>query len=555
MTRRFSTLVLVGSVLGVTGCDDSVPLSPEPADQGQSLSTAEAELPVFNVTAGDVEPTLATLEYYDDAYQSYSLSVARKTWFTLTTLDYPEVLGVPKFNPALGELHSAQLIIDGGLAGRMISHALGPYYVSSTYDLSFTAGLGGHPIAGEPPIQLTVGWRGSHSLARFIPDPYISRTLDDYKSYGFNQTYTGADAEQFIALYPGSRISFSQTAGRFLHASATHSGLALGNFLSIANEPPIGQTKPGLFTLVTVVATIINDSDGHGLFTFSDLHGAGAAFFSIRVRYQYYPFTDTDQDGIPNVDDPDDDNDGVTDEKDAFPLDATEWSDIDGDGIGDNADPDDDNDGQSDDDEITCGSDPLDAASISLDTDGDGWPNCVDDNDDNDGALDVDDAFPLDPSETSDNDGDRIGDNADLDDDNDGQSDDDEAVCGTDPLDASSISPDWEGDGRPDCADPDDDNDGVNDEDDRFPRSDIRPTVVVGGYDSGVTNQGLDDGATFNDLIGECGLAAGNHGQFTSCVSRLTNEWKTAGLITGEQKGSIQQVAAHGGGHVSLQQE
>ena len=43
--------------------------------------------------------------------------------------------------------------------------------------------------------------------------------------------------------------------------------------------------------------------------------------------------------------DADDDNDGVSDSGDEFPLDASEWLDTDSDGIGNNADPDDDNDG------------------------------------------------------------------------------------------------------------------------------------------------------------------------------------------------------------------
>ena len=53
---------------------------------------------------------------------------------------------------------------------------------------------------------------------------------------------------------------------------------------------------------------------------------------------------DTDEDGIGNNADTDDDGDGVLDTEDAFPLDATEAYDADGDGIGDNADDDDDND-------------------------------------------------------------------------------------------------------------------------------------------------------------------------------------------------------------------
>ena len=44
----------------------------------------------------------------------------------------------------------------------------------------------------------------------------------------------------------------------------------------------------------------------------------------------------TDRDGIGNNADPDDDNDGVEDGADAFPLDVGESVDTDGDGIGNN---------------------------------------------------------------------------------------------------------------------------------------------------------------------------------------------------------------------------
>ena len=55
-----------------------------------------------------------------------------------------------------------------------------------------------------------------------------------------------------------------------------------------------------------------------------------------------------------------------------------------------------------------------------MDTDGDGVGNNADTDDDNDGVLDINDAFPLDSSESLDTDGDGIGNNADTDDDNDG---------------------------------------------------------------------------------------------------------------------------------------
>ena len=54
---------------------------------------------------------------------------------------------------------------------------------------------------------------------------------------------------------------------------------------------------------------------------------------------------DTDSEGIPDIQDYDDDNDGAMDEHDAFPLDPKETTDLDGDGIGDNADTDDDGNG------------------------------------------------------------------------------------------------------------------------------------------------------------------------------------------------------------------
>jgi hypothetical protein len=76
---------------------------------------------------------------------------------------------------------------------------------------------------------------------------------------------------------------------------------------------------------------------------------------------------DNDGDGAGDVCDADDDNDGVPDSSDAFPLDNTETVDTDGDGIGNNADGDDDGDGLSDQDEAVWGSDPL-----VVDSDGDG---------------------------------------------------------------------------------------------------------------------------------------------------------------------------------------
>lgn len=90
------------------------------------------------------------------------------------------------------------------------------------------------------------------------------------------------------------------------------------------------------------------------------------------------------------VEDTDDDNDGVPDISDAFPLDPSEQLDTDFDGTGNNADLDDDNDGVLDTDDAL----PLNPSEW-LDTDIDGIGNNADDDDDNDGVPDYIDAEPL----------------------------------------------------------------------------------------------------------------------------------------------------------------
>jgi len=244
---------------------------------------------------------------------------------------------------------------------------------------------------------------------------------------------------------------------------------------------------------------------------------------------------DTDGDGTGDVVDPDDDNDGVLDSEDTFPLDPNETADTDGDGIGNNTDTDDDNDevldivdncpltsnsdqldtdtdgignacdsdndndGFSDTDETTCGSDPLDATSLPTDTDSDGIPDCIDTDDDNDGYEDTEDAFPLDATEWLDTDQDGIGNNSDTDDDNDGQTDEHELACGSDPLNTNETSADADADGLPNCVDEDDDNDGVNDTSDVFP---LDPSEWADTDGDGIGNNADadDDNDGYSDL-------------------------------------------------------
>ena len=108
------------------------------------------------------------------------------------------------------------------------------------------------------------------------------------------------------------------------------------------------------------------------------------------IQENYFVDLDADGDGIGDTKDNDNDNDGLTDEtekslgtnprqpdsdgdtvidsKDAFPLDITEWQDTDNDGLGDNLDADDDNDGLTDEDELLV----YNTNPLKIDTDGDG---------------------------------------------------------------------------------------------------------------------------------------------------------------------------------------
>jgi len=152
----------------------------------------------------------------------------------------------------------------------------------------------------------------------------------------------------------------------------------------------------------------------------------GFNFFRFsQQNCSYVQYGDLDHDGLANNVDADDDNDGVVDKDDAFPLEPEEWADADHDLIGDNLDADTDGDGVADDRNHNGTPDCEE-----LDFDGDGWARAK--------AVPWD-AFPLDSREWRDTDGDGLGDNADTDDDGDGWSDAEEAKAGTDPLDRLSF--------------------------------------------------------------------------------------------------------------------
>jgi len=182
---------------------------------------------------------------------------------------------------------------------------------------------------------------------------------------------------------------------------------------------------------------------------------------------------DTDFDGCYNIEDTDDDGDGVEDINDVFPRDASESDDSDADGVGDNADAFPDNANEWNDTDGDGVGDNIDAFPIDSGESADS---------DNDSFGDIVDAFPQDPTEWLDSDEDGVGDNSDIfpedsaewnDTDNDSFGDNSDAF----PEDDSEWL-DSDGDGVGDNSDVfiydigewlDSDGDGVGDNSDVFP--------------------------------------------------------------------------------------
>jgi len=183
--------------------------------------------------------------------------------------------------------------------------------------------------------------------------------------------------------------------------------------------------------------------------------------FGIYVAAHYCLEINTDGDYLLDCIDPDDDNDGILDISDLYPLISLNGlTDTDGDGVPNDcdstclvagmlADTDDDGDTVLDGDDAF----PLDATE-SVDTDSDGIGNNADTDDDGDGVSDSNDDLPLDPTNDSDNDG--VANNADVypenslyskDSDSDGMPDAWETKYGLDPNDASDATSDQDNDG------------------------------------------------------------------------------------------------------------
>ena len=231
----------------------------------------------------------------------------------------------------------------------------------------------------------------------------------------------------------------------------------------------------------------------------------------------------------------DDDHDGIPNESDNCPtVPNADQGNVDGDGLGDACDPDIDGDG------VPNAEDNCRAVSNAdqQDADGDGLGNACDEDYDNDGFLNAVDNCPfVSNADQEDADADGLGDTCDQDYDNDG------VLNGGDncPLNPNASQTDYDHDGRGDACDLDDDNDGVGDANDAC-ISNLSASVVINSCNSGVPNAVLPTGCNIMDRLAACTSA---NNDYMSCVASVAGEFKTAGLITGAQRGAIQRCAAN----------
>ena len=196
------------------------------------------------------------------------------------------------------------------------------------------------------------------------------------------------------------------------------------------------------------------------------------------------------------------DLDGIADEIDP---EITPLVDTDGDGIFDVLDDDDDNDGILD----------IDEGNGLVDTDGDGIADSLDLDSDDDGVLDAnetgdsdqdgigDSQEPTGTDVTTDTDGDGITDDIDTDDDGDGISD----------VDEGNGAVDTDGDGIPDSLDPDSNNDNIGDDGNPIEDTPVTPqsgddvgSVIETGLKGGGCT--LSVGSAFDPLLMLMGLMA-----------------------------------------------
>jgi len=75
--------------------------------------------------------------------------------------------------------------------------------------------------------------------------------------------------------------------------------------------------------------------------------------------------------------------------------------------------------------------------------------------------------------------------------------------------------------------------------------------IILGGVDTGVQDRVVEDDILLSAVLEEgsaiCAASARNHGQYVSCMAKLHNSLLAAGIITEEEKDTLQSIAGQSG--------
>jgi len=375
-TPGASVLVIVdGVIVGFATADASGAWS---IDVTTALSAGEHEV-VASVTDADGD-TVEDAHTFTVDLDAPSVEIVAPSGTTNDAT--PTISGTADANATV------QVFVDGALIGTVIADGDGAWSIdASALD------------------------DGSHSVRAVATDADGNSATDATSFVVDTETEVSIDAPANGATVPGPRPTIVGTAEPGASVVVSIGGTEIGTVTADAagrwSVRASSDLAPGEHT-ATAVATdeAGNEASATSTFTVSDVLDTDGDGFPDPEECPSEPCRDTDEDGTPDFEDPDDDGDGI-------PT-ATECP----------------------------------GATSCVDSDEDDRPNYLDPDDDEDGILTRDEG-----SGTIDTDRDGIPDHLDVDDDGDGLLTEDE--CSATPC------VDTDEDGRPNYVDPDDDGDAI----------------------------------------------------------------------------------------------
>ena len=366
----------------------------------------EGSVKLYEFTSGSWSQKGANRDYNNEFGRSVALSASGNVY----------AAAEPNFDPP--SLNDAGRIL---VIGQQLSVSASGTVISDPNGNSFTPGTDAYL---SPTSVASITDANSNNVKDFLEVPEIS--------------ITGIPSVTGVAINYNVTITASVTSIHTLTFQWQKSTQAdPNNFTDLTNTSPHSNVTSSSLTISPTASSI--DGDKYRLVVSA---GCDFAYSKISSVTTIDLLADFDGDGDPDITDPDDDNDGLSDAYEISAQSSTTTAVT-------CLDP---NDPDSDDDGVIDGQDALPCnASETEDCDNDGIGNNTDTDDDNDGVLDVNDLYPCDPTQFADTDGDGVGDGDDIDDDNDGILDiyEDTAAGGDNDIDNDGIvnSKDLDSDG------------------------------------------------------------------------------------------------------------